>query len=89
MRQLLRELAETIEDDEEDADGEGPSGRGQYDVRGFDPGKKAIPLNSDPSGDLYFRATAAKSGAETRRLAVARGLGRRSSDRVSGPSCGK
>ncbi|MDC0674524.1 SMI1/KNR4 family protein [Nannocystis radixulma] len=65
MRQLLREMAETIEDDEEEADDEVPSGRGQYDVRGFDPLKKAIPLGSDPSGDLYFLATGAKSGAET------------------------
>jgi len=63
MRQLARELAETIEDDEEESD-EAPSGRGRYDVRGFDPLKKAIPLGSDPSGDLYFLATGAKSGAE-------------------------
>ncbi|WAS98086.1 hypothetical protein [Nannocystis punicea] len=62
MRQLVRELAETLEEDDEDAD-EAPSGRGKYDVRGFDPGKKAIPLGSDPSGDMFFLATGAKSGA--------------------------
>jgi hypothetical protein len=64
MRQLVRELADMIEEHEEDED-EVPSGRGRYDVRGFDPLKKAIPLGSDPSGDLFFLATGARSGAGT------------------------
>ncbi|WP_434415919.1 hypothetical protein [Nannocystis pusilla] len=62
MRQLVREMRETIEEDEEEAD-DPPSGRGRYDVRGFNPAKKAIPLGSDPSGDLFFLATGAKSEA--------------------------
>ncbi|MDC0719181.1 hypothetical protein [Nannocystis bainbridge] len=64
MRALIGELAEMLEEHEEDAD-EAEMGRGQYDVRGFDPGKKAIPLGTDPSGDLFFLATGAKSAAGT------------------------
>jgi hypothetical protein len=61
MRQLVRELAETIEEDEDESD-EAPTSRGSHDVRGFAL-KKAIPLGSDPGGDLYFLATGARSSA--------------------------
>jgi cell wall assembly regulator SMI1 len=62
MKELFADLAGTIAEHEEE--GEAPSNRnGELDVRGFDPLKRGIPLGTDPSGDLYFLAIGATSGA--------------------------
>lgn len=61
MKELGDDLISMIENHVEDDD-TAPTGKGEYDVRTFDPAKR-IALGTDPSGDLFFLATDAMSGA--------------------------
>lgn len=58
-RGLHRELLASIREHEKE-DPSSPRGKGEYDVRGFGPEKRALPLGTDATGDTFFLALGAR-----------------------------